>query len=413
VTMPTAVPPRELDEFLSRAVSSVSVLGDLRAALASGGRQLRIKQGFDPTHANLHLGHAISLRKLRTLSRWGHEIVLIVGDWTTQIGDPTDRDLTRPLKSRDEVMANAQSYLDQFHLIVPRENARVVLQDEWYGTFGLRDIIELSSRFTAQQMLAREEFRKRLDKKTPIPIKDLLYPLLQAYDSVAIKADVEFGGTDQLFNILAGRELQEQIGQRPQAVFIVEMLEGLDGDQMHKSKPATAIWLVDPPSVVYGKVMAIQDQLMPHYFEWATEMPLGEVRTILDALARKELHPREAKRTLARRITGELHSAAAAEEAERAFDRLHKERQAPEQVATFRSELDPSNSSVADLLTSTGLASSKSNALRLIQQGGVRINEVHVKANAPISTVAPSASAAEGLLVQVGKRNFLRVSFGG
>src|SRR5438093_2411719 len=328
VTIPKPVPARELDEFLTRAVSSVSVLGDLRAALATGERQLRIKQGFDPTHANLHLGHAISLRKLRTLSRWGHEIVLIVGDWTTQIGDPTDRDLTRPLKSRDEVMANAQSYLDQFHLIVPRENARVVLQDEWYGTFGLRDIIELSSRFTAQQMLAREEFRKRMEKKTPIPIKDLLYPLLQAYDSVAIKADVEFGGTDQLFNILAGRELQGMLGQPPQSVFIVPMLEGLDGDQMHKSKPATAIWLVDPANEIYGKVMSIDDALMPHYYEWATELPMEEVRSTLDALARKELHPREAKRKLARTITAELRSSAEAEEAEREFDRVHKDRAA-------------------------------------------------------------------------------------
>ncbi|HEY7624403.1 MAG TPA: tyrosine--tRNA ligase, partial [Candidatus Limnocylindria bacterium] len=227
--MPARPSQRELDEFLTRAVSNVSVLGDLRETLASGQRQLRIKQGFDPTSANLHLGHAVPLRKLRQLSRWGHEIVLIIGDWTTQIGDPTDLDQTRPLKSREEVMQNAQTYLDQFHLIVPRENTRVVLQDEWYGKFGLRDVIQLTSRFTAQQILAREEFRKRLDRKTAIPIKDLIYPLLQAYDSVAINADVEFGGTDQLFNILAGRELQEMVGQRAQSVFIVELLEGLDG----------------------------------------------------------------------------------------------------------------------------------------------------------------------------------------
>src|SRR6266702_655890 len=203
VSVPTRPSQRELDEFLTRGVSDVSVLGDLRSALASGERRLRIKQGFDPTHANLHLGHAISLRKLRKLSHWGHEIVLIVGDWTTQIGDPTDREIS-----------------------------------------------------------------KRMKKKTPIPIKDLLYPLLQAYDSVAIKADVEFGGTDQLFNILAGRELQEMLGQPPQSVFIVPMLEGLDGNQMHKSKPATAIWLVDPANEIYGKVMSIDDKLMPHYFEW-------------------------------------------------------------------------------------------------------------------------------------------------
>jgi len=410
VTVPAPVPAKELDEFLSRAVSGVSVLGDLRNQLASGERQLRIKQGFDPTAKNLHLGHAISLRKLRKLSRWGHEIVLIVGDWTTQIGDPTDRDLSRPLKSRDEVLANAQTYLDQFHLVVPRENTRVVLQDEWYGKFGLRDVIELASRFTAQQMLAREEFRKRIEKKTPIPIKDLLYPLLQAYDSVAIAADVEFGGTDQLFNILAGRELQEMVGQPPQSVFIVELLEGLDGDQMHKSKPATAIWLTDPPSEIYGKVMSIDDSLMPHYYEWATELPMSEVRATIEALARKELHPREAKRKLARAITAELHSVAAAEEAEREFDRVHKDREAPNTIETKHlTNLMPS-STVAELLVSSGLATSKSSALRLIDQQGVRINNSQITANVPISTVAPSAGPGDGeLLVQVGKRNYLRV----
>jgi len=410
VTVPAPVPAKELDEFLSRAVSGVSVLGDLRNQLASGERQLRIKQGFDPTAKNLHLGHAISLRKLRKLSRWGHEIVLIVGDWTTQIGDPTDRDLSRPLKSRDEVLANAQTYLDQFHLVVPRENTRVVLQDEWYGKFGLRDVIELASRFTAQQMLAREEFRKRIEKKTPIPIKDLLYPLLQAYDSVAIAADVEFGGTDQLFNILAGRELQEMVGQPPQSVFIVELLEGLDGDQMHKSKPATAIWLTDPPSEIYGKVMSIDDSLMPHYYEWATELPMSEVRATIEALARKELHPREAKRKLARAITAELHSVAAAEEAEREFDRVHKDREAPNTIETKHlTNLMPS-STVAELLVSSGLATSKSSALRLIDQHGVRINNSQITANVPISTVAPSAGPGDGeLLVQVGKRNYLRV----
>ena len=389
------------------------MLGDLRSALASGERQLRIKQGFDPTHANLHLGHAVPLRKLRKLSQWGHEIVLIVGDWTTQIGDPTDKEISRPMKSRDEVMANAKTYLDQFHLIVPRENARVVLQDEWYGKFGLRDVIELSSRFTAQQMLAREEFRKRMEKKTPIPLKDLLYPLLQAYDSVAIKADVEFGGTDQLFNILAGRELQEMLGQPPQSVFIVPMLEGLDGDQMHKSKPATAIWLVDPPNEIYGKVMSIDDKLMPHYYEWATELPMEEVRTTLDALARKDLHPREAKRKLARTITTELHSAAAAEEAEREFDRVHKEGNAPAEVTnivltpepatlTLRGEIPEIG--IVDLLVGASLEKSKAAARRVVEQGGVRVDG----ARADVGTLV----AANGdVLIQVGKRRAARVSF--
>ena len=385
-------------------MSDVSVLGDLRSALASGERQLRIKQGFDPTHANLHLGHAISLRKLRKLSQWGHEIVLIVGDWTTQIGDPTDKEQSRPMKSREEVLENAETYLDQFHLIVPRENARVVLQDEWYGKFGLRDVIELSSRFTAQQMLAREEFRKRMEKKTPIPIKDLLYPLLQAYDSVAIRADVEFGGTDQLFNILAGRELQEMIGQPPQSVFIVPMLEGLDGDQMHKSKPATAIWLVDPPEQVYGKVMSIADSLMPHYYEWATELPLEEVRATLEALARKELHPREAKRKLARTITAELHSTAAADEAEQEFDRVHKEGAAPATAPTVDVEVNGQKEvGVVDLVVSA-FAKSKREARQLVSQNGVRVNGTVANEDTKVPVKGEP-------LVQIGKRQAVRVRF--
>ena len=380
------------------------MLGDLRSALASGERQLRIKQGFDPTHANLHLGHAISLRKLRKLSQWGHEIVLIVGDWTTQIGDPTDKEISRPMKSRDEVMENAKTYLDQFHLIVPRENARVVLQDEWYGKFGLRDVIELSSRFTAQQMLAREEFRKRMEKKTPIPIKDLLYPLLQAYDSVAIKADVEFGGTDQLFNILAGRELQEMLGQPPQSVFIVPMLEGLDGDQMHKSKPATAIWLVDPANEIYGKVMSIDDSLMPHYYEWATELPMEEVQSTLEALERKELHPREAKRKLARTITAELRSPSEAEEAEREFDRVHKEGAAPDGVPTVDVTVNGQKEvGIVDLVVGA-FAKSKREARQLVAQNGVRVDGTVAREDTKVPVKGEP-------LVQIGKRQAVRVRF--
>jgi len=403
--MPTRPSPQALDEFLTRAVSPVSVLGDLRNSLASGERQLRIKQGFDPTHRNLHLGHAISLRKLRRLAEWGHEIVLIVGDWTTQIGDPSDLDLTRPVKSRDEVMANAQTYLEQFHLIVPRENTRIVLQDEWFGKFGLRDVIQLAARFTTQQMLAREEFRRRIDKKAPIPIKDLLYPLLQAHDSVAIEADVEFGGTDQLFNILAGRELQEQVGQRPQAVFIVELLEGLDGEKMSKSKPGESIWLIDPPREVYGKVMSIDDGLMPHYFEWATELPLSEVRATLDALARGELRPVEAKRKLARTITAELHSAAAAEEAEREFDRVHRQREAPPVMDVVTVSVNGAKElPIVELLVRAGLETSKGAARRLVEQNGVRVNRTVASVNTAVST-------REEAVVQIGKRKFARIRF--
>ncbi len=330
--MPTRPTERELDEFLTRGMSEVIVKEDLRKLLASGERRLVIKQGFDPTHPNLHIGHSVGLRKLRKLAEWGHDIVLIVGDWTTQIGDPTDKDESRPMRSHDDVMVNARTYIDQFHLVVPKEHSRVVLQSEWFGTFGLRDVIELSSRFTVQQMLAREEFRKRQTAGTPIPIKDLLYPLLQAYDSVAIEADVEAGGTDQLFNLLAGRELQAMMGQPSQNIYVHHLLEGLDGEKMSKSKPATAIWFTDPPKDMFGKVMSLKDDLMPHYFEWATEMPMADVRAILDGLGRGDLHPREAKERLARQIVTEMHSAAAADEAAAAFGKQFREGELPADI---------------------------------------------------------------------------------
>ena len=404
--MPVAVPDRELDEFLTRAVAEVIVREEFAALLRAGERQLRIKQGFDPTRPNLHIGHTVGLRKLRQLSRWGHEIVLIVGDWTTQIGDPTDKDETRPTMSHEQVLKNAETYLEQFHKIVPRENSRIVFQSEWYSKFGLRDVIDLAAKFSAQQMLAREEFRKRMEKKTPIPIKDLLYPLLQAYDSVAVEADVEFGGTDQLFNILAGRELQTQLGQRPQQVFIVPLLEGLDGEKMSKSKPKTGIWLTDPANEVYGKVMAIDDALMPHYFEWATDLPWDQVKEINAALARKELGPKEAKQRLAWQITSEMHSPAAADEAKAAFERQFQKGQMPEDIPSVRLDVDGQRElNIVDVLVAAKLATSKTNARQLIEQGGVSLDG----SRANLETVVATSSEH---VIRIGKRRYARVQFG-
>ena len=401
--MPTRPNEKDLEEFLTRAVAEVIVRDELAALLRSGERPLRIKQGFDPTRPNLHIGHAISLRKLRTLAQWGHEIVIIIGDYTTQIGDPTDKSESRPMISHEQVLANAQTYLDQFHRIVPRENTRVVYQQEWYGTFGLKDVFALASGFTVQQMLAREEFRKRQAAGTAIPIKDLLYPLLQAYDSVAIEADVEFGGTDQKFNILAGRELQEMRGLKPQQVFLVSMLEGTDGLVMSKTKQHTAIWLLDPPEETFGKVMSIPDAVMPHYFEWGTEMPLDEVRATLEALARKELHPREAKERLARRIVTELHSAAAADEAAGAFARQFKDKQAPPDMDVVDVARDgEARISIVDLLVRAKLAPSKGAARRLVEQRGIRVDDAVADES---TTVLTSGEP----VVRYGARKFARI----
>ena len=403
--MPIRPTEPELDEFLTRGMAEVIVREDLRRLLASGERSLRIKQGFDPTHPNLHIGHSVGLRKLRTLARWGHEIVIVVGDWTTQIGDPTDKDESRPMRSHEEVMRNAETYLEQFHLMVPKEQSRVVLQSEWFAKFGLRDVIELSSRFTAQQLLAREEFRKRLAANTPIPIKDLLYPLLQAYDSVAIEADVEAGGTDQQFNLLAGRQLQERLGQRPQNVYITHLLEGLDGERMSKSKPDTAIWLTDAPNEMFGKVMSLKDDLMTHYFEWATELPMAEVRNTLDALGRGDLHPREAKEKLARQIVTELHSSAAADDAAAAFRKQFAHGEQPADIPEVRLALDGAiRVNIVDLLVRGSLAKSKGEARRLVEQRGVKVDG----AVAELGTDIPATTSP---VIQYGKRKYARITW--
>jgi len=403
--MPIRPTEPELDEFLTRGMAEVIVREDLRRLLATGERRLRVKMGFDPTQPNLHIGHSVGLRKLRTLARWGHEIVIIVGDWTTQIGDPTDKDESRPMRTHDEVMRNAETYLQQFHLMVPKEQSRVVLQSEWFAKFGLRDVIELSSRFSAQQLLAREEFRKRMAANTPIPIKDLLYPLLQAYDSVAIEADVEAGGTDQQFNLLAGRQLQERIGQRPQNIYVTPLLEGLDGQRMSKSKPETAIWLTDAPNEMFGKVMSLKDDLMAHYFEWATDLPMTEVRETLAALERGDLHPREAKEKLARQIVTELHSSAAADDAAAAFRKQFAHGEQPTDIPEVTVALDGATSlNIVDLLVRGALVKSRGEARRLVEQRGVKVDD----AVAELATDIPGTSTP---VIQYGKRKYARITW--
>ena len=390
----------ERTEFFERAVAEVIERTAFEQLLRSG-RRLRWKLGLDPTRPDLHLGHAVVLRKLRQGALWGHEVVLIVGDYTAQIGDPTDKDETRPVLSHDEVLRNAETYLQQFYRIVPRENVRIVMQSEWYASLSLKQTIELASRFTVQQMLAREEFRKRQTEGRPIPIKDLLYPLMQAYDSVAIQSDIEFGGTDQKFNNLLGRELQAQVGQPAQQVFLVHLLPGLDGEKMSKSKRETGIWLTDPPNEMYGKVMSLRDELMPMYFDWATAVPWDEAKRTIAALEAGSLKPRDAKRLLARTIVDDLCGAGSGDEAERAFDLVHRQGEAPPDAPRVKVR----ERALLDVLVSTKLASSRGDARRKIQGRGVRVNgEIVTDAN---YTFSPNGD----VVLSVGPRKFVRVEF--
>ncbi|TET15548.1 MAG: tyrosine--tRNA ligase, partial [Dehalococcoidia bacterium] len=312
---------KNLEYILKRGVAEIIVEEELVRLLESG-RRLRLKMGFDPSRPDIHLGHVVAMRKLRDLQNLGHQVVLIVGDWTAQIGDPSGESQTRPMLSAEEVRANAETYMQQFFKVVDREKTELRRQSEWYGKFGLADVISLTSKFTVAQLLAREDFSNRHASGRPIAITELLYPLLQAYDSVAIEADVEFGGMDQKFNCLMGRDLQQMVGQTPQHVFLTPLLVGTDGRQKMSKILDNYIAIEDPPEDMYGKVMSIPDSLMMDYFELLTDVSDKELAEFRQQLSAESVNPMVLKKRLAREIVTQFHSAEAAEKAEADFERV-------------------------------------------------------------------------------------------
>nr|WP_322820002.1 tyrosine--tRNA ligase [Chloroflexus sp.] len=388
----------DLSELLRRGVAEVIVESELRARLQSG-TPLRLKQGFDPTKPDMHIGHAVGLRKLRAFQELGHQVVLIVGDWTAQIGDPSGRDETRTRLSAAEVRANAETYMEQFFRVVDRQRTEVRWQSEWFGQFTLEHALDLAGRFTLAQMLAHETFRKRYETGAPLTILELMYPMLQAYDSVAIKADVEFGGTDQKFNILAGRELMAQLGMTPQQVFLVPLIPGTDGRKMSKTFNNT-VDIRMPPAEMYGRIMSMSDEVLPLYFEVLTDVPMAEIDEMKMAMAAGQVNPRDLKMRLAREIVAQFHDPAAAAAAEAAFVRQFVEREIPEDIPTFTLTAP---SGIVEVLVASGLAPSKSEARRLIDGGGVRVDGERVEDYA--LTLSPGAN----VVVQVGRRKFVRV----
>jgi tyrosyl-tRNA synthetase len=324
--------------------------------------------------------------------------VLIVGDWTAQVGDPSGRDQARVMLTPDVVRANADTYMQQFFQIVDRERTEVRWQSEWFGTFTLADVFNLTSRFTMQQMLAHETFRKRFESENPLSMMELMYPLLQAYDSVAINADVEFGGTDQKFNILAGRELMRSLGLEPQQVFLTPLLIGTDGRKMSKSFNNT-VDITMPPNEAYGRIMSMSDEQIMPYFVNVTDVPRDELAAYEDSL-RQGGNPRDLKMRLAREIITQFHDARAAREAEEYFVRTIQQRAIPAEMPEHRIE---AATGVVDLLAETGLAASRSEARRLIAGGGVRIDGEKVESQDAL--VAPGAAR----VLQVGKRKFVRI----
>ena len=387
-----------LHHLLHRGVAEIVGEDELIGWLRSG-RKLRLKQGFDPSKPNLHVGHAVGLRKLRQFQGLGHQVILIVGDWTAQIGDPSGRDESRQRLSLDEVKRNAQTYMEQFFRIVDERKTEVRWQSEWYGRFSLADVFELTARFTLADMMAHETFRLRWENRQPLSLMELMYPLLQGYDSVAIDSDVEFGGTDQKFNILVGRQLQGMMGMRPQAVFLVPLLAGTDGRKMSKSFGNT-VDVIDPPAEMYGKLMRMSDDVLPDYFATLTDVPDAELVNMQLDMQLGKLNPRDAKMRLARQVVALFHGQIAAAEAESAFVKVFQKRELPSDMATV---IIAPGASAVDFLVASGLASSKSEARRLIRQGGVSVNGERLSDGA--------APATPGIW-RVGTRRFVRAVTG-
>lgn len=372
------------------------------------GVPLNIKLGVDPTSPDLHIGHAVPFRKLRQFQDLGHEVTLIIGDGTALIGDPSGRNSTRPQLTRDEIQANVKTYVDQAFLVLDPSKTTLRYNSEWILSLDMEGLLKLLSHFTVARILERDDFHNRYASQQPISLHEFLYPVMQAYDSVVIKADVELGGTDQLFNLLAGRELMEKMGLEPQVCLTLPLLEGTDGVKKMSKSYGNYVGLSEPPEDIFGKVMSIPDELMVKYYRLASNVPVDEVDALEAGLAAGELHPNQVKRALARNIVSLYHSEDAAIAAEEHFDRLFKEHAAPEDIPLFAGELVTNDEGfvyLAGLLAEAQLAASAGEARRLIDGGGVKLNGDPV---AP-KTYNIDPGKLAGATLQVGKRKFIRL----
>lgn len=371
-------------------------------------KPLNVKLGVDPTAPDIHLGHAVPLRKLRQFQDLGHEVTLIIGDGTALIGDPSGRNTTRPQLSRDQVKANAQTYVDQAFKVLDPEKTTLRYNSEWILDLNMEELLKLLSNFTVARILERDDFHNRYTSGQPISSHEFLYPVMQAYDSVVINADVELGGTDQLFNLLAGRELMEKMGMEPQVCLTLPLLEGTDGVKKMSKSYGNYIGLTDEPNDMFGKVMSIPDELMVKYYRLASTMSVADIDAIEEGLAQGSLHPNRVKRDLAQNIVSAYYDEAAAREAEAAFDRVFKNHDMPDEIDDFEADLTPNDEGLvylAKIIHDAGMTQSVGDARRMIDGGGVRIDGEPVPAKQ--YNVAPDA--IKGHVVQVGKRKYARI----
>lgn len=400
------LPVNEQMDLIRRGVDEIISEEELAKKLESSrksGQPLVVKLGCDPSRPDLHIGHAVVLRKLRHFQDLGHTAVLIIGDFTAMIGDPSGRSKTRPQISVEETGEYGKTYVDQASAILDVASLEIVYNSSWLGAMKFDDVIRLASHYTVARMLERDDFENRYKQGSPISVHEFLYPLAQGMDSIELKADIELGGTDQKFNLLVARDLQRDYGQEPQVVITTPLLEGTDGVQKMSKSYDNYIGVTDSAGDIYGKTLSIPDELIVPYFELATDLPGGEIESIRRQLAdRKRVNPRDLKRRLAREIVAIYHSEEAAMEAEREFDRVFVEKMVPEEMDSFRTGKSPL--SIVELLFDSGLVTSRREARRLIEQGAVRIDGKQVM------NITTEVNVDTERILKVGKRRFLKVS---
>jgi tyrosyl-tRNA synthetase len=399
------MPPVDVDAQLAvfrRGADELLVESELRTKLARG-KPLNIKEGFDPTRPDLHLGHTVQFNKLRQLQDLGHHVVFLIGDFTALIGDPTGRNVTRPPLSPEEIAANAKTYTDQAFLILDRAKTEVAFNAKWLAALGSDGMIRLAAKYTVARMLERDDFAKRLASEQPIAIHEFLYPLAQGYDSVALRTDVELGGTDQKFNLLVGRELQRHYGQEPQCILTLPLLEGLDGVNKMSKSLDNYVGITEPPSSIYGKLMSISDTLMWRYYELLSFRPEAEIAALRRACDEGR-NPRDAKAMLAHEITARFHSPQAADAAAVEFDARFRQHAMPENMPEVTLHSDGNAMPIAQVAKQAGVVESTSEALRLIAQHGLKVDGDAVADKS--LAIAPGST----VVVQAGKRRFARVT---
>jgi len=386
-------------------VSEDELLSKIRSSIKTG-RPMRVKLGVDCSAPDIHIGHAVPLRKLRQFQDLGHEVYFIIGDFTGRIGDPSGRSETRKQLSEEEVRKNARTYQEQGHKILDPSKTKMCLNSEWLGALNFADVVRLGATTTVARMLERDDFRERFKQGYPISVHEFMYPLAQAYDSIAIEADIEIGGTDQTFNLLMGRDIQREYGQPPQVVLTLPLLEGTDGVQKMSKSLGNYIGINEPPDEIFGKTMSIPDSMILKYFELATDVPMPEISQMGKEMASGDMNPRDAKMRLAGEIVALYAGKEAGRQARENFIRVFSEKELPEDIPVWTPDPDSAAAGempVAKLLVAAGLAPSSSEARRLCAQGGVRVNDDRVENERFPVRLVP------GTIVRVGKRRIIRI----